>query len=450
MNFSPDELQVCLRVLQEISESPAIMNDHQQFKTLVAKIHRQGKKERRQAARECVKVGDRRKIEKTGIVRHEINSAADAAAVLQDTLTRPISCYICKRPFTQLHFHYHQLCPACARFNWERRGDSADLSNRVAIVTGGRVKIGFQVTLKLLRDGARVLATTRFPQDAARRFAAEADFAQWQHRLQICGLDLRDLPSVEEFAARLLKTEPHLDILVHNAAQTIKRPLAFYQHLLEDRCLSATERALIASNEDSSPLLEARPDYRGGLPAQISDFPPSVLDWDGQQADLRSVNSWRLKIGEISTVEMLEVFLVNAAAPFVLTNRLLRLLCQSPNQRRFVVNVSAMEGQFSRVNRTPHHPHTNMAKAALNMLTRTTAQNLARDGIYINSVDTGWITDEKPFPAAERARIEHGFYAPLDVVDGAARIYDPIVRGMDDSADPLYGHFLKDYSPYPW
>jgi NAD(P)-dependent dehydrogenase (short-subunit alcohol dehydrogenase family) len=165
--------------------------------------------------------------------------------------------------------------------------------------------------------------------------------------------------------------------------------------------------------------------------------------------DLRPRNSWRLRLGQIDTIEMLEVLLVNAAAPFILTNRLLPLLERSTHARRFIVNVSAMEGQFARNSKLPDHPHTNMAKAALNMLTRTSAGDLAERGIYMNSVDTGWITDEKPAHDAERVREQDGFYTPLDVIDGAARVYDPIAGGLGD-AEPLFGQFLKDYRPYPW
>jgi NAD(P)-dependent dehydrogenase (short-subunit alcohol dehydrogenase family) len=90
--------------------------------------------------------------------------------------------------------------------------------------------------------------------------------------------------------------------------------------------------------------------------------------------------------------------------------------------------VSAMEGVFGRGYKGPGHPHTNMAKAALNMLTRTSATEMLTDGILMTSVDTGWITDERPHFTKMRLADE-GFHAPLDLVDGAARVYDPIVQG---------------------
>jgi NAD(P)-dependent dehydrogenase (short-subunit alcohol dehydrogenase family) len=362
---------------------------------------------------------------------------------------QPRHCYICNCDFVEVHHFYHLLCPDCAERNWAKREQRANLDGRIAIVTGGRIKIGYQTSLKLLRDGARVIVTTRFPQDAVNRFQTEPDCQDWLDRIQIHALDFRDLPGVEAFARHVLEHEPQLDILIHNAAQTIKRPLAFYQHLLDAPARPGDGRALIRT-EAASPLVELRPGYRGQLPGTEMYLPRGHLDLDGQQVDQRPTNSWRLKLGEISTIELLEVMLVSTIAPFTLSNLLLPALERSPHPRRFIINVSAMEGQFTRVDKTPFHPHTNMAKAAVNMLTRTTASDLAQKGIYTNSVDTGWITDEKPLPQAERMRERDGFYLPLDAIDGASRIYDPIARGLNEAEEPLSGHFLKDYFPYPW
>ena len=147
-------------------------------------------------------------------------------------LNQPESCYICKAAYTEVHFFYHLLCPECAAFNYRMRNLRADLTGRTALVTGGRIKIGFQTVLRLLRDGAKVIVTTRFPHAAARRFQAESDSAEWADRLHLYGLDLRNIPAVEAFAHHLLETEPFLDIIIHNAAQTIRRPRGFYQDLL--------------------------------------------------------------------------------------------------------------------------------------------------------------------------------------------------------------------------
>lgn len=449
--FSNESLEICLGVLQQISESPEIMDHHDRFKSLVTKIHKQAKRQKRQANQLQLAVTNRQAIESTTIVRKQLSTTQNCIESPKPplVLSRPRNCYVCKKPFSNLHDFYHQLCLRCANFNLDKRQQRANLHGRVALVTGGRVKIGYQTVLKLLRDGASVIATTRFPVDAASRFQAEEDFGEWNTRLQIYPLELRDIPAVEAFADELLSTHSSLDILIHNAAQTVKRPLAFYRHLLEAES-NAKPNALIRTSKSSSVLLESRDGYRAQLSNVEQYFPKGWMDPDGQQVDQRPLHSWLLKLEEVPTLEMLEVYLVNAAAPFVLTGRLKQLLCKSPHARRFIVNVSAMEGQFSRENKTAFHPHTNMAKAALNMLTRTSAEEFAKSDIYMNSVDTGWITDEKPLPLATRVREEHGFYTPLDVIDGASRVYDPIASGCNADEQPIYGQFLKDYQPFPW
>ncbi len=449
--FSEEALEACLNVLQQVSENPAMMDNHHRFKSLVTKVHRAAKRQKRKIVQQSIAAADRLAIESSSIVqqqrRDNEHRIADAPTPL--TLLRPRNCYICKEPYQQLHHFYHQLCPQCADWNWQKRQQRCDLTGRNALVTGGRIKIGYQTVLKLLRDGASVTMTTRFPADAACRFQSEPDIEVWRDRLSIHALDLRDIPSVEEFANELSSSLSSLDIVIHNAAQTVKRPLAYYRHLLDAPC-HADARSLISAQSRHPILLESRPNYREHLINVEQYFPAGWLDSDGQQVDQRPIQSWILKLEDVTTVEMLEVYLVNAAAPFVLTSRLKPLLCRSEHERKFVVNVSAMEGQFSRENKTPYHPHTNMAKAALNMLTRTSAQDFALSGIYMNSVDTGWITDEKPAPIAQRVREDQGFYPPLDAIDGASRIYDPIACGYNSSDEPLFGYFLKDYRPYPW
>ena len=450
--ISQAEMDACLEVLQRVSEDPTVVDDHERFKGLVAKIHRLGKRGQRDRKRKALQAATRTAVESTGIVRQQNGTdrqrIASADNPVATKLLKARPCYVCKSPYSELHHFYHLLCPECASFNWNKRTQRSDLCGRVALVTGGRIKIGFHVALKLLRDGAEVIVTTRFVADAAERFQQEDDFETWKDRLQIYALDLRSVPSVECFAAQLLKSLPALDILIHNAAQTVKRPLEFYRHLLEKPAV-ANAAGLIRSGEKPV-LLEASESYGGQIHGVADYFPLQKFDVDGQQLDLRPLHSWMLKLGEVGTIEMLEVMLVNAAAPFTLTGLLKPLMLRSAHQRRFVVNVSAMEGQFARKNKTAFHPHTNMAKAALNMLTRTSAEDFASQGIYMNSVDTGWITDEKPAPIAQRVREDHGFYPPLDIVDGAARIYDPIATGCNLDDEPLFGHFLKDYFPHPW
>jgi NAD(P)-dependent dehydrogenase (short-subunit alcohol dehydrogenase family) len=407
-------------------------------------------------------------------------AAAEAAAARE--LGEPRKCYVCKAPYRTLHRFYDQLCPVCGDENEARRTATVDLRGRVALVTGARVKIGYQAAILLLRAGCRVVALTRFPRDAAARYAREPDFAAWGDRLAIYGADLRHTPSVELLCHHLDRTLPRLDFQLHNACQTVRRPPGFYAHLVE-----AEQGSLGAVPPSQRPLLEGYEDFKGSVaglrpaagvtsPALLSQaasdadlllpgrsaldlFPRGVLDQDLQQVDLRRHNSWRLALHEVPTLELLEVLLVNATAPFVMTARLKDLMLRmreaplgtatSGDPAKHVVLVSAMEGQFYREHKTDKHPHTNMAKAALNMIVRTSAPDYARDGIHLNAVDTGWVTDEDPAHLAARKVEEHAFAPPLDVVDGAARIVAPIVDGFRTGKHAA-GLFFKDYRAAPW
>jgi NAD(P)-dependent dehydrogenase (short-subunit alcohol dehydrogenase family) len=455
MAIDPERLADCLRVLAEVEELPVEHPDAVAVRRATGGLFKTVKELRRAERRAAVLAADGAVTAATatgapGRIDDETRGLPLAPSVAADaptagTLIKARACYVCKRRYQEVDAFYHQLCPRCAARNRERREARTDLTGRRALLTGGRAKIGMYIALRLLRDGAHTTITTRFPKDARRRFAALADSADWLERLEIVGIDLRDPAQVVELADAVSAQGP-LDILINNAAQTVRRSAAAYAHLI------AAETALLeggppAEHWTPTPAAVTALALRAGSASPERIAAGTAIDAGGLAPDLAAENSWSARVDEVDPVELLEVQLCNMTAPFILVSRLRPALAAATARRAYVVNVSAMEGQFARGYKGPGHPHTNMAKAALNMLTRTSAQELLSDGILMTSVDTGWITDERPHPTRMRLAGE-GFHAPLDLVDGAARVYDPIVRG--EAGEDLYGCFLKDYEPAPW
>jgi NAD(P)-dependent dehydrogenase (short-subunit alcohol dehydrogenase family) len=466
--IEPARLQAVLDVLKELDDLDPDHPDAIAVRRATAHVYKSVKVRRRSQKRASITAADEEVTNRTATGAKDriddetrgvlLEATAETAVV--GTLHRARSCYTCKTRYREVDAFYHQLCPSCAAFNWSKRDQHVDLTGRRALLTGGRAKIGMYIALMLLRDGAHLTITTRFPHDAVRRFTAMPDSSTWLHRLKVVGIDLRDPSQVVQLAEDVAAEGP-LDILVNNAAQTVRRSQASYAQL------AAAEHAAEAL-ESSVPIVDLRSptaEIEGAIGRKMTPEAVTALaltsgsaslarveqgiaiDAGGLVPDLAPVNSWSQRVHEVDAVEMLEVQLCNSVAPFILISRLRPSLAASPHRRTYVVNVSAMEGQFSRRYKGAGHPHTNMAKAALNMLTRTSAEDMLAEGILMTAVDTGWITDERPHPTKARLHDE-GFHAPLDLVDGAARVYDPIVQG--EQGTDLYGCFLKDFAPAAW
>lgn len=352
-------------------------------------------------------------------------------------------CYMCKRRMDKAHKHYKHMCTLCGHINWSKRFVRCDMNGINAVVTGGRIKIGFETAIRLLKNGANVIVSTRFSADALERYKAEKDYDEWKDRLSIVQVNFLSIKSVQKFVDFIKETFTHLDVLINNAAQTIRRAAEFYNNeinkTIEDtdnniklivdkdiKILSLKEIKMIENNnEDNCTDINVN-EY----------FPPGKLDEFGQQIDLNPINSWVLEMGNIDIQECTEVHLINSIIPFALISALMPMMKKVGSDFSWIINVSSMEGCFNRQKSTSH-PHTNMAKASLNMMTRTASGTLIKDHIVLCSVDTGWNNNQMPN--------SYGTVTPVDCADGAARILDPIYRKLKKP-----GVFYKDFKETDW
>lgn len=383
-------------------------------------------------------------------------------------------CYMCKEPFTNslnsYQNHNTHICIECDDINYQRRNVKYDLTGKIALVTGGRIKIGFYTALNLLRNNCKVIITSRFAENALERYQKEEDFDKWKHNLDIYQVNFCRLREVYNFIRDVKSTYPKLDFLINNAAQTIRRPMEFYENLRgSNSCVKTNIKRIYGDYFENYTELERSIDYKNLKHSYLNDnpstigsknciqslslgiltnrtmgltnrmielnkiyFPKGKTDEHGQQLDMRNTNSWVKNLHEIDIVECVEVQVVNSLVPFILNSELKQLLVNENDEYSWIINVSSMEGKFNQKNKTSFHPHTNMAKAGLNMMTRTCGSDYINDRIVMVSVDTGWNTVEQP--------CSYHIKSPLDCIDGAARILDPIFRKLTK-----HGVIYKDF-----
>ena len=407
------------------------------------------------------------------------------------------NCYICKEKFglDNIHSFYGNLCKKCGEYNYSFRTMKLDFTGRIAIVTGGRVKIGYYIATKLLSYGAKVLITSRFPKDALFKFQKDPDYEKWKNNLVIYPIDFRIFESTIKFIQFINDNFPHVDILINNAAQTIRRTASYYKYLLpiETKDLTKEEDKKIIKNdfinlqkqlkESESTTKLNNPsqakkeiqnalislvdnkskEYQEILPLSViasqirimeekSQPHVTVMGGDGQPYDFsKGKNSWNFEFDEIPFQEFTEVQIINTWTPYYLCVKLKPLMMNSPFPDKYIVNVTSVEGIFNHYKRSSH-VHTNMAKAALNMFTRTCGSYLKDIGIYMTCVDTGWVSPMNEMNSLldkdKKNSYENEFVnVPLDELDGAMRVLHPIIEGIKNK-NYLYGiliikHYLN-------
>ncbi len=448
--FSKEEWQTCLRVLESLKDNPLENPDNDLFAGLITKIHKNAKKNLRSVSYSSKKQEDLQVSLSAALVSKALNGETLFAEKENPDeqqfvkLNLPKNCYACNRSYKLAHSFYTRLCPECAEENYEKRFQNIDLKGRNVILTGGRVKVGFATALRLLRNNANVVLTTRFPALALEQFKQENDFEQWKDNLMIYGLDLRNLNAINEFISFYKSKFVSLDILINNAAQTIKYTDEYYQPLIRK------EENLLDLFSSNKKLIANKTPVAGEVKALEYGFEEKTelaLSRFGQPVDNREKTSWNSTLEEISMYELVEVNLINQIAPYFLIKELKPLFLNSEFKERFIVNVTSSEGIFSYTNKTIFHPHTNMTKAALNMMTLTSAKEFAEDAIFMTSVDVGWISTGAK-ESLRKKQFEDGYIPPLDSVDGASRIFDPIVQGIKGNS--IFGVLIKNYKVSNW
>lgn len=446
-NFSEMEWESCLRVLNQLKDQPFQNPDNQLFSGLITKIHKQAKKKSKRENYLQKKEADLAVLQSSIISKNALANMTlyyDDEPVKQrfSQLQLEKNCYACNSKYSMAHSFYNRLCPTCSGLNYKNRFKEIDLTNRNVILTGGRVKIGYATALKFLRANANLTLTTRFPAIALSQLQKEKDYDQWKDNLKVYGLDLRNLKAVKEFIEHYVSENKCLDILINNAAQTIKYTDQYYLPILQ------SEQKLLKIYKSNPSLSMNKTDVISKKMLSDAKEIKTKLNRFGNPIDDRNKNSWNSTLEEISMTEILEVNLINQISPYLLIKELSPLMKKSSFKYKFIVNVTSSEGQFSYDNKTIFHPHTNMTKAALNMLTRTSAKEYQNYNILMSAVDVGWVSTGAKEDLRKK-QFEVGYIPPLDSVDGASRIMHPIIEAIENE-NLIVGKLIKNYKEEIW
>lgn len=333
-------------------------------------------------------------------------------------------CLICK----ERNIDYYGICPACKIMNENVKNTHIDLSGYTVVVTGARVRIGYVTSLRLLREGANVIGITRFPHIALENYKKELDYPQFKDRLKLIGFDLMQIHLLDNLIAKIESYCPNgLDILINNSAQTIRKAPEYYLKRIE-----MENRLQLETTQESSKSLVAITPLTKELLTQCVAVP---------NVELNDYNSWVAKPEDIHPKEMLEVQLINVTAPFFLSTKLKDLMLKSKNLNKFIINVSSVEGRFNQNIKLSRHIHTNMAKASLNMMTHSLANDYSKDRIFVYSCDPGWVTSQFPTDFENNKN----FKPYLTLEDGACRLCYPIYLHLNDINIKDSGSQYKDY-----
>ncbi|MCJ1323320.1 hypothetical protein MMC15_008676 [Xylographa vitiligo] len=376
-------------------------------------------------------------------------------------------CYICMFQLREPHRFYPALCRPCGDFNIAESSLSLpknlNLKGKTALITGGRVNLGFTTALRMLRCGANVMVSTRYPRDAETRFSAESDSDSWGKK------------QVKEWST-CFEIPERLDILVNNAAQTLTDSVPTeVKAIKREKTLELTSPSRFLIEKDAGYL----PLVRGGMEDnhpnmrmayRIADTSNPVAAISGSldavvlAEEPYAPSSWVQSMSEIPYEDVISAHSVNFFVPLILCRELLPLMGKfkhdtispaSPNTpsstasspawtkpEGYIINVSSREGIFENTPdagmKNGKHVHTNTSKAALNMITETEAYVCwQKHRVAMNTVDPGYMSaaPEMAGPGV----------CPIGWEDGAGRVLWPVAMGENGGKDRIWGRFLKHF-----